>query len=271
MKKIFFLLFILIFMISCKSENEKLMEKLDKNLQSEISRPIALYEKACLDMSMASDNSAAATEKCQKIFQDARAKYDGKFLALLDYNKSNKMSIDDLQKRYEQNRNEMTMEIMKGLEDISKEISNEDGSSNTAKHYKVNAIHILALMDHKMESGIYDSRIDEIRSNNDDEWQKNNTMEIHIKAEKILMRNKIPYFETPEARELAEEYADFVASYKVAIIFGDMKKMEQLQVELNELGEKAGKLSSVILNINDIETFGNYIESLVEERKKWGE
>ena len=268
MKKIFFLLFIFIFMISCKSENEKLMERLDKNTQSEVSRPIALYEKACLDMSMASDNFTASTEKCQKIFQDAIAKYDGKFLILLDYNKNNKMNIDDLQNRYEQNRNEMIVEIIEGLSNLSTEISNED-DSKTAKFYKVETIHILALMDHKMEPGIYDLKIDEIRNNNDVEWQRNNAMEVRIKAEKIILKNKIPYFETAEARELAEEYADFVASYKIAVAFGDIKKLEQLQVDLKGLEGKAMKLSSVILNINDIETFSAYLESLVEEKKEW--
>ena len=262
MKRSFFLVIILMLLISCMDKNERVMKKLEKSMSGELSYKIKLSEKQCLNSSKLSKNSVDNTEKCINIFKETKTKYDEKFLLLMDYYKDKKMNRNELESLYSQNREEMYQELEDKILLIGSEISIEDGNE-TVKHYKVLGIIALWSVDKIEGPGTYDSEINTIMTNNDLEWQKNNTMEMHIKMKQYIYSLKIPEFQSDEIRTLVEDYTNLAAALEVAISYDSLGKIQSLNEEIKSITDKI-TAAAANMSPEDAEIFSSYFADLTE-------
>ena len=82
MRKVFLLVMVcllLVLTVSCKSKNERILEKVKKNVPSEMVYKRNLIKKYCMDISFAMEKGTENSEKCLKKVSDIETEYNEKF------------------------------------------------------------------------------------------------------------------------------------------------------------------------------------------------
>ena len=143
------------------------------------------------------------------------------------------------------------------------EIATEDGPK-AIKYYKVLGAIELLLVDRIEGPGTYDSEINTIMTNNDLEWQKNNTMEMNIKSEQYMYSFNLPEFESAEIRTLAEEYTNLMIAYKIAVSYNSLEKIQSLTEEVKSFAYKIPEITENI-STEDAKAFSEYMTVLTKD------
>ena len=268
MRKVFLLVMmclLIVLSVSCKSKNEQILEKVKKNVPSEVGYKNSLITKYCTDVSSLTKNETENSEKCIKIISDTETEYNKKFLSLLDFYSDNKMSIEEMQELYNEIEEEKLKEVWSRIETLISNMSDSyDGDDILTYTYKKISMTNLIIIDMLEEPGIYVSEIEEIKNNNDIEWQKNTTQKLQIRSGVIRKKEKIPYFSNHEARDYAEKYLEYIETCEVYAVHNEKDKL--LDYHKKTIESLYNDMASISPNMSDEdeEKLLNYME----EKKK---
>ena len=270
MRKVFLLVMmglLLVLSVSCKSKNERILEEVKKKIPSDIVYRKNILTMHCTDMSSLTKNNVENTEKCRKIISDTEAKYNKKFLSLLDFYKDKKMSMEEIQELYNKIEVEQVRELGSKVLDLTLKLNDSYDLNNIITYQEISITSLLTI-DMSEEPGIYASKIEEIKHNNDIKWQKDTAVELRIRSTLIMEKKKIPEFSDPEVRRPAEIYLEFLETCKIYALF---KEKEELLKYNEENSEKVRndlmRLTSNISN-EDKEKLFNYLAEKREEVDK---
>ena len=258
MRKVFLLVMmclLLVLSISCKSKNERILEKMEKSTPSEMVHMRNLIKRYCMDMSDISENFSENSGKCIKIISDTETEYNEKFLSLLDFYKDSKMSMEEIQELYNDN------ESKKLNEEKKRVINLASNWENTDKERSILALFMIDLLE---EPGIYSSKIDEIKKTDDLEWLRNITLELLIRSNVIMKRVEIPEFSDPEVQKYAEKFLEYDETSRIYIIYDEHERL----IDYNKKSTKKiyNDLRSLFSNISDEDT-EKLIDYMNERRK----
>ena len=266
MRKVFLLVMVcllLVLSISCKSKNERILEKVKKNVPSEMVYKRNLIKKYCMDISFAMEKGTENSEKCLKKVSDIETEYNEKFLALLEYYNDEQANINEKQELYNEIENKKLYE--EGVEIVSLD-ENDFTNLNfeDIRTYKLISMKSLFIIDSLGELGIYASEIEEIKNSNDFEWQKSRAMEFHLRVLIITGKEKIPEFSDMKIQEYVERYFEFIETCKIYIMYKEKEKLTEYEMKNSK--KIHDDLKSLIgVSDEDSEKIIKYMEEKVKE------
>lgn len=251
MRKVFLLVMmclLLVFSVSCKSKNERILEKVKKGIPSELVYKRELTTVYCKDMISLIKNDSESAEKCMEIMSDTEEEYNEKFLSLLDIYNGDKMSREEVQELYNEIEEQKLKEESLKITDLISDM-NISYFQNAIVLYKKISINSLFMIELSEEAGIYSSEIEEIKKNNDIEWQKDTAEELQIRSTLIIEKTKTPEFFDSKIQEYAEGYLEFMETCKVYVMYNEKEKLLDYNAKNSEKIYSDAK--NLLLNASD--------------------